>query len=186
MRKLLCFTVASIAIVFSSYFSALAQREAVPRFEDYPAEVWAGRAERLDLRSHPLARTYRTRIREDMRSAGINLAGHYTLATAGCGAGCSINAIIDARTGRAYFPNKLQGWTGIVGDFDREDEYQQRTRADSRLLRILGRPSIGRMNEERHGPSGIYYYEWKNNRLRLVKFVRAGSYPNADPRKAAR
>jgi hypothetical protein len=186
MKKLLCFAVACIAIVNSSYFSSLAQKEAAPRFEDYPAEVWAGKAERLDLRSHPLARMYRTRIREDMERAGINFAGHYTLARAGCGAGCSINAIIDARNGRAYFPNELQGWSGIVGDFDREAEYEQRTRADSRLLQILGRPTIGRMNEERHGPSGIYYYEWKNDRLRLVKFVHAGSYPNADPRKAGR
>jgi hypothetical protein len=169
MRKLLWFIVAASSY-FSVVFSAPGQPTA-PRFEDYPVTVWRGKMAPLDLRSHPLARTFRTRLREDMKTEGVNFAGHYTLATAGCGTGCSINAIIDARTGRAYFPNELNGWTGIVGDFDREDEYEQRTRPNSSLLRILGRPNIGRTNQERHGPSGIYYYEWKNNRLRLVKVL---------------
>jgi len=48
-------------------------------------------------------------------------------------------------------------------------------------LRAIGRPNIGRPDEERHGPSGIYYYEWKKNRLRLVKFAPVGSYLEPDP-----
>lgn len=28
-------------------------------------------------------------------------------------------------------------------------------------------------------PSGIYYYEWKNDGLRLVKLKPVGSYPDA-------
>jgi hypothetical protein len=160
---------------------SLAQKSDAPRWEDYPADVWAGKAVLLDLRSHPLARTFRTHLRENMKAEGINFAGHYTFAAVGCGTGCSISAIIDARTGRAYFPKVLSGWTGIVGDFDRFEEYEQQTRTDSRLLRMLGRPNIGRRNEERYGPSGVYYYEWIDNRLRLIKFVHVGSYPNADP-----
>ena len=158
-----------------------AQKPDAPRFEDYPADVWAGKAELLNLRSHPLARTFRTRLRESLKAEGINFAGHYTFATIGCGAGCSIGAIVDARNGRAYFPQVLSGWTGIIGDFDRYEDYEQQTRADSRLIRVLGRPNIGRTNEERYGPSGIYYYEWIDNRLRLVKFIQAGEYPKADP-----
>ena len=169
----------ALGLTFGS--RSLAQKPDAPRFEDYPADVWAGKAVLLNLRSHPLARTFRTRLREDMKTEGINFAGHYTFATVGCGAGCSINSIIDARTGRAYFPKALSGWTAIVGDFERSEEFEQQTRADSRLLRMLGRPNIGRMNQERYGPSGIYYYEWIHNRLRLVKFVHVGSYPNADP-----
>src|SRR6266498_575805 len=75
-----------------------------PQFKDYPAPVYAGKADLLNVRSHPLARLYRTRLRENLHEEGINFAGHYTFASIGCGAGCSVNAIVDARTGRAFFP----------------------------------------------------------------------------------
>ena len=159
------------------------QHAGEPRFQDYPAPVYAGKAELLNLRSHPLARLYRTRLRENLHEEGINFAGHYTFLTIGCGAGCSVKAIVDALTGRAFFPQPLNGWTGIVGDFDREDEYEEQTRADSRLLRLLGRPRIGNLKAERYGPSGIYFYEWSNDRLRLVKVIKVGSYPSRDPKR---
>src|SRR5437870_618907 len=81
------------------YSISRAQKNDAPRFQDYPADVWAGKATLLDVRSHALARTYRARLREALREQGISFAGHYTFASIGCGAGCSINAIIDARTG---------------------------------------------------------------------------------------
>jgi hypothetical protein len=181
MQRNLCLALAFLVLSVIGTSRSLAQKPDTPRWEDYPADVWAGKAELLDLRSHPHARTFRTRLRENMKAKGINFAGHYTLATVGCGAACSISAIIDARTGRAYFPKMLSRWTRKIGDFDRHEEYEQQTRADSRLLRMLGRPNIGRGTEQRYAPSGIYYYEWTNNRLRLVKFVHVGSYPNPDP-----
>ena len=85
-------------------------------------------------------------------------------------------------TGRAFFPQPLNGWTGIVGDFDREQDYEERTRADSRLTRMLGRPRVGNLKDERYGPNGIYFYEWANDRLRLVKVIKVGSYPTSDPK----
>ena len=117
-----------------------------------------------------------------MREHGVNFAGHYTFASVGCGTGCSISAIIDARNGRAFFPAELEGWTSIIGDSRLSEEEENWVyRPDSRLLRLVGRPNIGRGNEERHGAGGIYYYEWRNNRLRLVRFIPHGSYPNPDP-----
>jgi hypothetical protein len=47
---------------------------------------------------------------------------------------------------------------------------------------MLGRPRIGNLKDERYGPSGIYFYEWANDRLRLVKVVKVGSYPTRDPK----
>lgn len=181
MQRTFCLALAFLVLGVIDTSRSVAQKPDAPRCEDYPADVWAGKAVLVDLRSHPLARKFRTRLREDMKAQGINFAGHYTFATVGCGAGCSISAIIDARTGRVYFPKVLSGWTGIVGNFDRHEEYEQQTRTDSRLLRILGRPNIGRRNEERYGPSGVYYYEWIDNRLRLIKFVHVGSYPMLIP-----
>lgn len=176
------FIFSCFALAVTVGVSSLAQEGGAPAFEAYPVAVWRGRVAPLDHHSHPLARVYRTRIREQLRAEGVNFAGHYTLASVGCGTGCSITAIVEARSGKAYFPDALSGWTGIVGDYEiPEGEEQRMFSAKSRLLRAVGRPNIGGINEERHGPSGIYYYEWTNNRLRLVKFTHVGSYPDADP-----
>jgi hypothetical protein len=172
------------ALLLSLFSHAAAQQKKTvePRFEDYAVGVWRGKAASLNQRSHPLARKYRTLLGQQLREEGVNFAGRYTLATVGCGTGCSISAIIETRTGRAFFPKELLGWTGIVGDYEApEGEEPWTYRADSRLIRLVGRANIGGTGEERYAPSGIYYYEWRNNRLRLVKFTHVGSYPDADP-----
>lgn len=180
MKALRLFTI-FLACAAAADAGLRARQAGAPRFEDYAAAVWRGRVAPLDLGSHPSARRYRTLMRRQQRDEGVNFAGRYTLATVGCGTGCSIAAVIDARTGRASFPTELYGWTSIVGDYDPpEGEEWWAYRADSRLLRIIGRPNIGRPGEERHGPSGIYYYEWARGRLRQVSFTPAGSYPEAD------
>ena len=141
-----------------------------PRFEDYSADVYAGKPAPLNLRSHSLARMYRTSIRERLHEGGINFAGHYTIAVIGCGTGCSITAIVDARNGVAYFPRVLDGWSVEPGVYEfKEDEDVRTFRADSRLLKIIGAPRISA--EEKWGPGGVYYYEWKNNQLRQVLFA---------------
>jgi hypothetical protein len=173
--SVLCFA------AFNGVEATAAAQEQTPRFEDYGVSVWREKKAPLNLQNHPLARKYRTLIRQQMRDKGVNFAGRYTLASMGCGTGCSITAIVDARTGDANFPKQLSGWTGIVGDYDPPDDEDPWTfNSTSRLLRAIGRENIG-ISEERYGPSGIYYYEWKNNRLRLVKVIHVGSYPDADP-----
>ncbi len=169
-----------IGIMVGVFLSSVtfAQR-AEPRFEDYSADVYAGKPAPLNLASHKLARMYRTSLREQIREEGINFAGHYTVAAMGCGTGCSITAIVDARTGRAYFPQVFEGWTSVIGDYEfREGEDIRTFHANSRLMRAIGRPRLGA--DERWGPSGVYYYEWVNNQLRQVHFVPAGSYPKSD------
>ena len=37
--------------------------------------------------------------------------------------------------------------------------------------------TIEHLKDERYGPNGIYFYEWANDRLRLVKVIKVGSYP---------
>lgn len=157
-----------------------AQQRDAPRYEKVPARVFQGKVAKLDQRSHKLARHYRTSLSEQLVEAGVNFAGHYSVAVVGCGTGCSVTAIIDARNGKAFFPRAFDGWTSIVGDYEIPDGEDVRTfRRNSRLLKVIGRPRLG--VEERWGPSGIYYYEWAGNKLRLVKFIPVGSYPDPDP-----
>jgi hypothetical protein len=187
MRKTLSLLIACVALAASPGSHPRAQQSKAsqsktPRFEDYKVAVSRGRITPLDLRSHTLARHYRTLLRQQQRDEGVNFAGRYTLASVGCGTGCSTTAIIDARTGKAHFPTELNGWTGIVGDYEPPEGDESWTyRADSRLLRATGRPNIGDPREERHGPSGIYYYAWDGTRLRQVGFTHVGSYPDTDP-----
>src|ERR1043166_1746429 len=148
----------------------LAQKSTPPSFEKYSAVVYAGKPAPLNLSSHRLARLYRTSIREQLHDEGINFAGHYTIAVMGCGTGCSITAIVDARNGNAYIPRALDGWNVESGVYDFADNEDFQTfRADSRLLKIIGAPRLG--PDERWGPGGIYYYEWNNNRLRQGRLV---------------
>src|SRR5689334_6083230 len=123
MRKILRTAFVCVALAASLNPSVHAQKSRAPasktpRFEDYRVTVRKGRVTPMDLRSHPLARLYRTLMRQQQRDEGVNFAGSYTLASVGCGTGCSITAIIDARTGKANFPKELNGWTGIVGDYE--------------------------------------------------------------------
>lgn len=90
-----------LALVLLAASAASAQPNRLPRFEDYPAgPVYRGRVAPLVESSSPTARTYRTATREDM-AGGINFAGHYVIATFGCGTECVSGHIVDARTGRS-------------------------------------------------------------------------------------
>jgi hypothetical protein len=172
-----------VSLLFLGSQNAIAQQTKLPHFSSYPAAAWRGKTAQLRLNSHPYARKFRTVMREQLKEFGVNFAGRYTIASAGCGTGCSVTGIIDTRTGNAYFPAEFDGWTSIVGDYDWKPNEDVRTfRSDSRLLRVVGRPNIGKAGEEKYGPSGIYYYDWHRNKLRLIKFVPAGSYPEADPK----
>src|SRR5947209_2789142 len=53
----------------------------------------------LDLKSNPIARAYRTTLREQM-SEKPNFAGYYRLAYWGCGASCAMFAVVNLKTGK--------------------------------------------------------------------------------------
>ena len=173
MRKLLRHSLMLVLVILFSRSTFVSQTPKAPDFKEYPADVYAGKPAPLNLRSNRLARTYRTRIRQQLNERGINFAGHYAIAVMGCGTGCSITAIVDARNGNAYFPRELDGWYVEPGVDLAEGEDVRTARTDSRLLKIIGAPRLG--TDERWGPSGTYYYEWKDNRLRQLKFVARSS-----------
>jgi hypothetical protein len=56
-------------------------------------------APRLDRNATPEAWRLRTMIRQGARN-GPNFAGHYTVASWGCGTECQMHAVLDARTGK--------------------------------------------------------------------------------------
>ena len=144
-------------LVLGLGLSAFAQGSRVPAFNQYPARVERVRTKAINFKRNPEARRYRTVLTEALRD-GINFAGHYVVATWGCGTACQIGAIIDARTGDVFWPKEL---AGIYTIFDEPIRH----RANSRLIVISTVPATKADNREDS------YYEWKNNRLRLIRSV---------------
>jgi Ankyrin repeats (many copies) len=73
-----------------------------PAFTDFPARrIHKGAPAKVDLTSNPLAREYRTRLREGARQ-GPNFAGHYAMVSWGCGTSCQVYALVDSLSGKVY------------------------------------------------------------------------------------
>jgi len=145
-----------------------------PRFNDYPADPYSGPNAAPDVLRDPRSRMYRTQLRGWAKEKP-NFAGHYILATWGCGTGCTQIAVIDALTGKVFHPSGART-NSVVDVHDellieedpsprRADFGALRYRVDSRLLVLIGTP------ENRVENRGISYFVWENDRLRKVRFV---------------
>lgn len=133
-------------------------------FDRYPIKVEAARVKKLDFKHDPDASVYRTRLSAALRG-GVNFSGHYIITGWGCGTGCTNGAIIETRSGRVIWPQQLMNLDARYGDEYSEEQIE--FRKDSRLLIIHGVPGA-----DENAPtkcSGDHYYEWKNEKLHLLK-----------------
>ena len=131
----------------------------LPAFAAYPvAARYHGPPAAPRLRPGTAAWWFRTRIREAAEQP-VNFAGHYVLATWGCGAECVSYAIIDVQTGAVYYDSRTVGCGGsaVADDFE-----PIRGRLDSRLLVFTGL-----LNEQ--GSPGPRYYTFRKGRLVPVR-----------------
>ncbi len=130
-----------------------------PRFEDYPVrEIYKGRPAPVRLDSKT-ARMFRTRLREGARS-GPNFAGRYTVVIWGCGTGCAQMGVVDAPTGRVYFPPVEYM---DIPDMEDEAHRSEWFRLDSRLLRITQNYYDGQ------GGYKAYYFLFDRGRFSLLR-----------------
>jgi hypothetical protein len=150
-----------------------------PRFEDFPVEVYSGRNAVPNLRSEATTRMFRSRLAQWAKEKP-NFAGHYILATWGCGTDCTQIAIIDAKTGKIFHPAGVTTNVAVNVHHDLLEGGDLwhasgaiKFRNGSRLLVLIGMP------EERTKDRGISYYVWERDRLRLVRFVPKAWYPES-------
>jgi hypothetical protein len=155
----------TILAVFLLAGDTLAQRKSLPRFEDFPVrEKFIGKLAPVKLHS-PRARNFRTTLKRQVQT-GPNFAGHYIIATWGCGTFmCSGFAIIDARNGNVYFPPKIEHVT--LAYLDQEEQEPIKFRKDSRLLILTGEVTF----DDGSIKIGKYFYLWQNNKLKLIQFI---------------
>ncbi len=99
------------------------------------------------------SRRYASQLRQASRQP-VDFAGHFVLATWGCGAGCVMGAAIDAHSGSvSMLPFTVSDWPLEVSE-------PLAYRPDSRLLVVQGS-----RNEQGHG---TYYYEFDGRRFKLL------------------
>ena len=69
----------------------------------YPvAEVYNGVKAKINYKSNPTARDYRTMITQGYKNSKIDFAGHYTMTFWGAGTGMTVGAMVDNITGNVY------------------------------------------------------------------------------------
>jgi hypothetical protein len=124
----------------------------------------------LDLKSNPIARTYRTVLRREI-AQGPNFAGHYRVAVWGCGACCSMFAVVNLSAGRVITPEGFSYTSGFhFAEVDNQklfpdsqmDYWLLNFTKDSRLLVVLGDL------DEDEGREGAFYRVLDGERLRLI------------------
>lgn len=115
---------------------------------------------------HGMARLFRTALREGAKQPP-NFAGHYTIIEIGCGAGTRCPAILDAQTGKVFFPPELKVAEALLMEVGHADFETLNYRRDSRILIVVGTPN------ENYGQAGVYSYVWRDDRLSLFRFLPA-------------
>ena len=147
----------------------LANVPAAPRFADYPVPPRAPGRPALPRLVSPEAQMFRSVLRE-AAARGPDFAGHYTVAVWGCGASCTTAAIVDATSGRVFFPaatNDVAGFhvAGREPNGAEPTYYSLRFRPDSRLLAVLGAAG------EDDARDGVSFYLWTGTTLKQLRFV---------------
>ena len=143
-----------------------------PHFEEYKVSPYHGKNAIFHIAGS--SRNFRTRIKA-WSEVPANFAGHFILATWGCGTNCTQLVIIDAVTGRVFQPQGLSSIDATnvqqelleSGDFWHEPG-SIKFRKGSRLLMLVGAP------QEDASRRGISYYVWNGTKLVLVRFVKKG------------
>jgi hypothetical protein len=122
---------------------------------------------KLDLASNPIARMYRTVLRQEV-AQGPNFAGHYGVAIWGCGSSCAMFAVVNLNTGRVITPERFSATSTVyfyVTEFFHDSRSENEVfgfRKNSRLLIVLGDL------DEDESREGAFYFVLDHERLRLV------------------
>lgn len=125
---------------------------AAPKFDDYPSRSIAGKPAKIRLQDAK-SRKYATVLQEAARGKP-NFAGHYVLASWGCGASCTMSAAIDSTTGSvSWVPFTVCCWEPTV-------EEPLEFKKNSSLLIVHGS-----RNEE---GNGTHYYNFDGKKFILI------------------
>jgi hypothetical protein len=137
-----------------------------PRFEDFKVPVFTGKSARPAVRKDKRSWLFRTELRE-AAAEGANFAGHYRLASWGCGPACFQWALIDVKSGQIFHPANLASTdhVNVEEGLYEEGIHAVHSRSNSRLLVVIG--GINENPKQR----GISWFVWDGQQLKRVRFV---------------
>ena len=158
----------TVCLVAASLHPSAFGQKRLPRSEDFPvpkSDRFRGKPVPVVL-SSKRARMYRTVLREGAKR-GPNFAGHYTIVTWGAGLATFSMAVVDARTGRVYFPPFEEVGASSYGLPFIDKGNNPAWRIDSKLSAFVGMPGWDESKGE-----GMYLYTFDRGRFRLIRFIR--------------
>jgi hypothetical protein len=92
-----------VFLISFTFAISFAQQIVGYSFDKYPATLYKGPKANLNLKSSPTAIRYRTQIKNQYRTSGIEFAGKYSMIFWGAGTGgLTLGAMVDNRTGIVY------------------------------------------------------------------------------------
>lgn len=154
--------IAAVLVLPHTIFAAeLAAPERLPKFADFPVEVYRGRLAKPVLDDE--WRRERPELYSYSRENAVMAAGRYVLVVSTCGSACRSPDLVDAKTGTPLDMPSVSGWRELHdGDFT-----PILTRPDSRLVVLLGA-----LNEER--PNGVHYFVVDDGKLKHLRTIETG------------
>jgi hypothetical protein len=78
------------------------------KFSAFKVPVYAGKLAAPDFKTNSAALLFRTQIKSQCKTDGINFAGHFTIAHWGCGSNCEDIAIIDRINGEIFYSDVIR------------------------------------------------------------------------------
>ena len=163
-------TVVSLMAAASLSCQAQNTQTVVPHFEDFAVNSsFQGKPARPVLGA---SQAFRTEIFEGA-AKGPNFAGHYTIIEWGCGSGCIAFAIVDAVSGRIYYPIPFDALALPYQGTATGREYKGlEYRLNSALLVADGCPENENTSvSETLKNCATRYYKWDQKRFVLVASV---------------
>jgi hypothetical protein len=167
-------------LVLSSCVLSAQDWEAAPRPEQFAVgKVFSGKPATAILNTRK-ARRFRTVIREGA-SRGPNFAGHYTVVPWGCGLDSFELVVVDAQTGKLYFPPF--GCISLRGPYgESPPEWSElgnpAFRIDSRLILIIG---VEDAKRENWGDRAARYYVFDRGHFKMVRKFPVLAYLDGKP-----
>jgi hypothetical protein len=76
-------------------------------FSKFKVGIFKGKLAPPNFKTDTKALAYRTQIKNQCKSEGVNFAGHFTVVYWGCGSSCMVIAIVDRITGRIFYSGLL-------------------------------------------------------------------------------
>ena len=148
----------------------------LPHFEDFAVvENWNRPPAPLKLTTRS-ERMFRTQLTNAAKGLP-NFAGHFRIASWGCGSLCGAGAVIDLQTG-SVFPPPLgahgDGWDRWIMGTAFFEGAGVDFRLDSRLVVVKG--GINYSEALKANVPDVYYFIWEEGRFRQLLYV-SGKWP---------